>query len=46
MSQLKPQSTLTNDAPFDSGTIAEDHKKVVVDVQGARLKAMLNAMRK
>jgi hypothetical protein len=46
MSQLKPQSTLTEDAPFDGGTVVEDHKKVVVDVQGARLKAMLNAMRK
>jgi hypothetical protein len=46
MNQLKPQSTVASDAPFDGGTVVEDHKKVVVDVQGARLKAMLNAMRK
>jgi len=46
MSQLKPQSTLTSDAPFDGGTVVDNPVKGPVDVQGARLKAMLNAMRK
>jgi hypothetical protein len=46
MSQLKPQSTVTSDAPFDGGTVVDNPVKGPVDVQGARLKAMLNAMRK
>ena len=46
MNQLKPQSIVTSDAPFDGGTVVESAVKGPVDVQGARLKAMLNAMRK
>jgi len=44
MNQLKPQSTVTADGEIVP--LEPINRTVVADVQGARLKAMLNAMRK
>jgi KaiC/GvpD/RAD55 family RecA-like ATPase len=50
MSQLKPQSTLNSSEPIIDQTTGEVlqplEKKVVVDVQGSKLKAMLNNLKK
>ncbi len=50
LSQLKPQSTITSTEPIidqSTGEILEAvEKKVVVDVQGSKLKAMLNGLKK
>ena len=46
MSQLKPSSTVNMDTKLEYENVVEDTRKVVADVQGAKLKAMLNAMRK
>jgi KaiC/GvpD/RAD55 family RecA-like ATPase len=50
LSQLKPQSTITSTEPIIDQTTGEIleavEKKVVVDVQGSKLKAMLNGLKK
>jgi len=50
MSQLKPQATLTSSEPIIDQTTGEVlqplEKKVVVDVQGSKLRAMLNNLKK
>ena len=50
MSQLKPQSTLQSTEPIidqATGEILEpENKKVVVDVQGSKLKSLLNSLKK
>jgi KaiC/GvpD/RAD55 family RecA-like ATPase len=50
LSQLKPQSTLTATTPIidqSTGEVLEPvEKKVVADVQGAKLKAMLNSLKR
>ena len=45
LTQLKPQSTLTSDS---SGTVMPEplQKRVVADVQGSKLQAMLNSLKK
>ena len=50
MSQLKPQSTLASTEPIidqSTGEILEpENKKIVADVQGSKLKAMLKGLKK
>ena len=50
MSQLKPQSTLASTSPIidqATGEILEpENKRIVADVQGSKLKAMLNSLKK
>ena len=50
MSQLKPQSTLQSTEPIidqATGEILEpENKRIVADVQGSKLKAMLNSLKK
>jgi KaiC/GvpD/RAD55 family RecA-like ATPase len=50
MSQLKPQSTLASTEPIidqATGEILEpENKRIVADVQGSKLKAMLNSLKK
>jgi KaiC/GvpD/RAD55 family RecA-like ATPase len=50
LSQLKPQSTLSSTAPIidqSTGEVLEPtEKKIVADVQGSKLKAMLNGLKK
>lgn len=50
MSQLKPQSTLASTEPIIDQTTGEilepENKKIVADVQGSKLKAMLNSLKK
>ena len=45
LTQLKPQSTLTSDS---SGTVMPEplQKRVIADVQGSKLQAMLNSLKK
>jgi hypothetical protein len=49
MSYLKPQSTLQSTEPIidqATGEILEpENKKVVVDVQGSKLKSILNSLK-
>jgi hypothetical protein len=50
MSYLKPQSTLQSTEPIidqATGEILEaENKKIVVDVQGSKLKNLLNSLKK
>jgi KaiC/GvpD/RAD55 family RecA-like ATPase len=50
MSQLKPQSTLMSTEPIidqKTGEILEpDNKRIVADVQGSKLKSLLNSLKK
>ena len=50
MNQLKPQSTLQSTEPIidqATGEILEpENKKIVVDVQGSKLKSLLNSLKK
>ena len=50
MSQLKPQSTLASSEPIidqATGEILEpENKRIIADVQGSKLKAMLNSLKK
>jgi len=50
MNQLKPQSTLASTEPIidqATGEILEpENKRIVADVQGSKLKAMLNSLKK
>ena len=50
MSQLKPQSTLQSTEPIidqATGEILEpENKRIIADVQGSKLKAMLNSLKK
>ena len=50
MSQLKPQSTLQPTEPIidqATGEILEpENKRIIADVQGSKLKAMLNSLKK
>ena len=50
MNKLKPQSTLQSTDPIidqATGEILEpENKKVVVDVQGSKLKNLLNSLKK
>jgi hypothetical protein len=50
MSQLKPQSTLQSTEPIIDQTTGEilepENKKIVVDVQGSKLKSLLNSLKK
>ena len=50
MSQLKPQSTLQSTSPIidqATGEILEpENKRIIADVQGSKLKAMLNSLKK
>ena len=47
LNQLKPQSTITSSVDLETGEIVEPlQKKVVADVQGTKLKAMLNSLKK
>jgi hypothetical protein len=50
MNKLKPQSTLQSTEPIidqSTGEILEpENKKVVVDVQGSKLKNLLNSLKK
>jgi len=50
MSQLKPQSTLASTEPIIDQTTGEilepENKRIVADVQGSKLKAMLNSLKK
>ena len=46
MSKLKPQSTLSDNVDPVTGEIEPVAKKVVADVQGAKLKALLNSLKK
>ena len=47
MSQLKPQSTVNSSIDLTTGEIVQTlEKKVVADVQGNKLKAMLNSLKK
>jgi KaiC/GvpD/RAD55 family RecA-like ATPase len=50
MSQLKPQSTLASTEPIIDQTTGEilepENKKIVADVQGSKLKAMLKGLKK
>jgi hypothetical protein len=50
MSQLKPQSTLASTSPIidqATGEILEpENKRIIADVQGSKLKAMLNSLKK
>lgn len=45
MSRLKPQSTVTESIDPITGEIEPVNKKVVPDVQGAKLKALLNSLK-
>jgi len=49
MSQLKPQSTLVSTEPIiDQGTgeiLEPENKRIIADVQGSKLKSMLNGLR-
>jgi hypothetical protein len=45
MSQLKPQSTVVGDIT-ESLEIPEESKRIVADVQGSKLKALLNNLKK
>jgi hypothetical protein len=49
MSQLKPQSTLASTSPIidqATGEILEpENKRIIADVQGSKLKSMLNGLR-
>jgi len=46
MSRLKPQSTVTEAIDKDTGEIEPVTNRVVADVQGAKLKALLNTLKK
>ena len=50
LNQLKPQSTIVSSEPIIDQTTGEVlepiEKKVVADVQGAKLKAMLNSLKR
>ena len=50
MSKLKPQSTLSSTEPIidqATGEILEtENKKIVVDIQGSKLKNLLNSLKK
>ena len=46
MSKLKPQSTVSETVDPATGEIEPLNKKVVADVQGAKLKALLNTLKK
>jgi len=46
MNKLKTQSTVTEKIDENTGEIQPEIKKVVVDVQGAKLKALLNSLKK
>lgn len=46
MSKLKAQSTVSEKIDPESGEIHSETKKVVADVQGAKLKALLNSLKK
>lgn len=46
MNRLKPQSTVTTISETVHEEVQPDNKKVVVDVQGAKLKALLTSIRK
>jgi hypothetical protein len=50
MSQLKPQSTLKSTDPIIDQTTGEilepETKRVVADVQGSKLKSLLNSLKK
>jgi len=50
MNQLKPQSTLQSSEPIidqATGEVLEpENKKIVVDVQGSKLKSLLNSLKK
>jgi hypothetical protein len=50
MSQLKPQSTLASTSPIIDQTTGEilepENKRIIADVQGSKLKAMLNSLKK
>ncbi len=46
MNKLKPQSTVTEKIDAVTGEIEPENKRVVADVQGAKLKALLNSLKK
>jgi hypothetical protein len=50
MNKLKPQATLQSTEPIidqSTGEILEpENKKVIVDVQGSKLKSLLNSLKK
>lgn len=46
MNKLKTQSTVSEKVDPESGVIEPETKKVVADVQGAKLKALLNSLKK
>jgi hypothetical protein len=50
MSQLRPQSTLTSSEPIinqATGEILEpENKRIIADVQGNKLKSLLNSLKK
>ena len=46
MNKLKPQSTVSEKIDAVTGEIEPETKKVVADVQGAKLKALLNSLKK
>ena len=46
LSRLKPKSNVTQNDFADSTEPIEEKAKVIVDVQGAKLKAMLNSLKK
>lgn len=46
MNKLKTQSTVSEKIDPESGVIEPETKKIVADVQGAKLKALLNSLKK
>jgi hypothetical protein len=46
MSRLKPQTNVTETIDSDTGEIEPLNKKVVADVQGSKLKSLLNSLKK
>ena len=46
MNKLKPQSTVTEKVDPVTGEIEPENKKIVADVQGAKLKSLLNSLKK